>query len=295
MHTSAHKQSANPNDIKCKRCTNVFDLTLLNCPHCGDGTYYPNVNMAKRDIETSKLDERYASALELCSRNGIENIGVNFMDACSKSDAVVACKIDRVFELATKNWLAYATYQDAEARKIRSQVPSDFDWDILRPNAEMELIRTKEFSGKIIYACLSLDGRGLSSYGNCFLAFDSQMIDNRASCFEGNSAILFKQNGNFDVTLRSTWEDRGKLCFAVYATSLSNSTTINEFGEIIIKNEEEELSADFIEVHIMGNVSINSFTSIAVNTNDISDLERIQLDHIQSNCTCKYTEHNDRK
>ena len=44
---------------------------------------------------------------------------------------------------------------------------------------------------KLHYACLSVGWDALTHYGDCIVKLDEQMIGHRASCFEGNTAVIF--------------------------------------------------------------------------------------------------------
>ncbi|MBF0464123.1 MAG: hypothetical protein HQK88_05885 [Nitrospirae bacterium] len=131
------------------------------------------------------------------------------------------------------------------------------------------MIEAKFFAheGKsIVYAALSVDGRGLKSYGNFTMKLKDAAISQRASLLEDNSYFFFAKRGltvyESDIPhgYRSTWENRHKLAVSKLSEKIKN-TSEDEYGKILLSGDSDRNTDDFIEVHIYG-----GFTNMAIDS-----------------------------
>ncbi len=126
---------------------------------------------------------------------------------------------------------------------------------------------------KLHYAAISLDGVGLDSYGDCTVTLREKMISHRASCFEGNTALIYEKTHDFSDCLRSSWAKRTKLCAAKIAGKLDESMSSNDFPGILLSKGASQDDDEFVEVHVFGTMTAQTFQSVAI---DSSKLPREQ-------------------
>jgi hypothetical protein len=176
---------------RCGDCGNDMPIARTHCPHCGRPQYFPNVDLAKAPGEKAKLQARYEATMTDAERRGCKDNVNRFAAACTGAAAVFACSLLRLRRAIASGTEIYETYHDLERLRLRTSPPGDLNWTKLRPQAEIELLGSHEHLDKIHYACLSIDGAGLSSYGDCTVRLSERMIAHRASCFQGNTAVLY--------------------------------------------------------------------------------------------------------
>lgn len=178
----------------------------------------------------------------------------------------------------------FAGYYDLERLRLRMDAPNGFDWERLRPQAEIQLFGNAKYIENIHYACLSLDGEGLSHYGDCILQLSQPMIAHRASCFDGNTAVIFDIEHNFNARLRSDWANRHKICIATVGKQLNSTTDPTDFPAILAAPDPGGDAANdlFIEVHIFGELTCHSFQSVTFVTTKYGREEHVYKDAVEA-------------
>jgi len=174
------------------------------------------------------------------------------------------CDLLRLHRQIASGSEVFAPYYDLERLRLRTSTSSDLNYEKLRPQAEIELLGNEKHIGLIHYACLSLDGQGLGSYGNCIITLAEPMVGHRATCFEGNTAVIYGIEHNFDAIVRSDWANRHLICTAVMAGELNSTTRTIDFPGILARPDPNNQSENdvFIEVHIFGSLTAYSFESV---------------------------------
>ena len=132
-----------------------------------------------------------------------------------------------------------------------------------------------QYLNKLHYAALSLDGVGVDSYGNCTVTLNEEMICHRASCFEGNTALIYEEKRDFSGCLRSSWTERAKLCAAKVGGKLVPSMSSDDFPGMILSKGTVQDDDEFVEVHVFGTVTAQTFQSVAIDTSKFSRREKI--------------------
>lgn len=264
---------------ECGDCQNEMPFSRLSCPHCGRPSFFPNVDKATTKEETAKLAQRLKEVSHKCKQNGSEAIAQKFLDACKQSSAVFSCPVLKLHREIASGTDLFETYYDLERLKLRSQVPSDFDWAKLRPKAEIELLGTHKNIDQIHYACLSLDGKGLG-YGDCLVKLCESMIAHRSSCFEGNTAVIYAIQEHFNNILRSDWQNRHSICCATFGNKLDSRSTEADFQSILVNRGESSEDDSFIEVHVFGPMTARTFESVHITTAKHGRRETVLVDAI---------------
>ena len=256
-------------------------ITRTSCPHCGRPQFFPNVDLSKDSAEKQKLESRYEAAIAKSKQRGCEEIVNQFTTACNRAVAVFVCTLQRLHRGVASGTELYETYHQLEQLRLRTSTAGDYDWARLRPQAEIELLGSHEHLDKIHYACLSIDGCGLSSYGECVVQLAEPMIAHRASCFEGNSAVNFAVKHDFSAFLRCEWANRGTICAAVLADQVDQTTDESDFPGILIEVGPQSEDDRFIEVHIFGPMTAKTFQSVRIDATKHSRRDKVYRDAIE--------------
>lgn len=273
------------NSQACSDCGNEFPLSRTTCPHCGRPQLFPNVALARDTKETQKVDSRLAEVVAKSIGRNCELTIQQFASACSKTVAVFTCPLEKLHREVATGTKLFETYHDLERLRLKTSQPANFDWAKLRPQAEIELLGSAEHLDKLHYACLSLDGRGLESYGDCTVVLADNMIAHRASCFEGNTAVIFAQNHDFSQFLRSDWQSRNKMCLAVGGDRIGASTVENDFPGILVECGKEAVDDRFIEVHVFGPMTAKTFRSVKIDATSHSSRQQVLSEAVQEKLT----------
>lgn len=242
-------------------CGHSFPMTCGACPHCGR-QYFPNVSIACSPLEMRKLESRFAKAMEESGLNGSLSEFEDFKSECEKSHAVFAVTLERLFYQVGLETQVVQTYHQLEKSRLRETVDALRNWATLRPQAEAELLGSISHIEQLHYACLSLDWRTPSGYGDCVIRLKEGMILHRSSCFEGNTAVLYDELRSFENCLRSSWRDRGKLAAVVFSGRLRSGLRRDEFAGVLVQRGESSPQDKFIEVHVFGPMTIRTFEEV---------------------------------
>lgn len=266
--------------LTCTYCGNTFPNSRTNCPHCAQPQLFPNVSNAASTNEKRKLDERFDSQKQKCDADDRSDEFERFFTAVGSSHALFACPLQKLHREVASGTEVFETYYQLEELRLRATAHKDLDWDKLRPQAETELLGSHHNIEQLHYACLSLDWDSLTNYGECVVKLDDSMIGHRASCFEGNTAVIFFLQANFDECLRSCWEDRGKIAVAVFADRLTKGISDAEFPRILVAPGEDSVDDEFIEVHVFGRMTARSFAEVKFSASCAGKRESVYRDAI---------------
>lgn len=250
----------------CSACGNSFHLSQPQCPHCGRPGLYGNVYAAEIAEEVDALEKRYQLAKDDAATRGAETAVSSFEAALLNSQAVIARPVSELLRLATSDNELYATYYQLLNSSVR--LPTGEKWDVLRASADSALF--PNFKEEIRFGALSLNGLGVSNYGECFIVLRTGMIAHRASIFEENSVlwiqeIKFKDAHDLPKGYRATWDNRGKICVAKLASKIDATTRSGQYSEILMRQGASTEEDDFVEVHIWGTMTIRTIERVTFN------------------------------
>jgi hypothetical protein len=245
--------------ITCAFCSNSFPASAERCPHCARPGLFANVVAAEN--EYSALCDRYEKAKTDVLTRGVDAIAADFEAAAASSKAVVARPLAEVLRLASSSEQLYATYYDLIDAGMK--LPTGEKWDVLRAAADSALF--PGYARHIRFAALTVDDRGLSTYGDCLLFLKDEMIAHRSSVFEANSVgwmedkgILMSQAHRLPEGYRAAWQHREKLAIAKLANKLEPATDASSFSRLLLGTGDTTSDDDFVEVHIWGPFTIQS-------------------------------------
>lgn len=241
------------NILFCPSCNKEqSQINLIDCEYCGQDLGAPNVNMVSTETELTALQRRYEDATEYA-------ITADTVDQLKNFENFFNSNINCIINLSLtvlEAWIiqagAYKTYQRAVEDKLRTiAIPSN---DQKRTVIDSVIYGTH---GKdMIYAALSLNHQGLTSYGNCGVILDEKAIKSRATTLEENSYTFIKtHNLNLEKLeippgYRSNWQNKLKLAVAKLHNKINQDSNEKDFCEMILFSDGKRNSEDFIEVHV---------------------------------------------
>ncbi len=247
--------------IQCGYCTHDVPIGSRCCPHCARPALFWNVKEAEDPAERQELQARYEQALENAAQRGAEAIVVDFETAVVSSKVVITRPLEELERLSSSGKELYSTFYKLIKADLR--LPAGNKWDRLRRVADEGLF--PGYKEEIRFGALSLNGRGLPSYGDASFVLREDMISHRATVFEENSSLFMKFH-NYEPPrgFRATWAERAKLCVAKLARTLDHVTTSDQFIELLLCSGERPEKDHFIEVHIWGPLSAYAFERVAL-------------------------------
>jgi hypothetical protein len=247
----------------CEYCGNEVPLTWNHCPHCARPGLFPNVKAAQVSAEREALERRYRAALRDASSRGAQADVGKFETATANSKAVIARPLRELDRLAASDKELFPTFYRLLGEEVR--LPHGNQWDRARRIADEALF--PGYKEEIRFAALSLDGAGLSSYGDCSFVLRDDMIAHRASVFEENSTVFMKRHAyEPPAGHRAAWGERGKLCVAKLAGRIRPGMPEAQFPGILLRTGTTSAEDDFVEVHIWGPMSLRAVERILMAT-----------------------------
>jgi len=268
--------------MKCNHCGSEVADNVRYCSTCYRDIGFPNVREAGKHQEREALDERYRKEIQRSNESGSYKSVQGFEEAMKKTFAVINVDLDFLLYLFTNTKALYSSYNIQIRAKIRR--PAKPEDDKMRLAVDARLFGN--YASEMIYAALSLDGRGVKSWGDYSIKLKEITINHRATLLEDNSFHFFKNhNIGFTQSLplgyRAIWEERHKLAVAKLAKLISDGTSEQEYAKILLYSDGNRETDDFIEVHIFGIFDINAIESVkgrflARNRDEKVDLEKIK-------------------
>lgn len=268
------------NALICSYCSNPFPDSRTSCPHCARPQLFPNVAKATNEAERDKLNAKFEQTKQSCQADGRAREFEDFYTQTGASQALFACSTTKLHREISSETEIFETYYQLEALRLRSSAPKSLDWEKLRPQAESELLGSNKNIENLHYACLSMDWSSLSSYGECVVKLKETMIAHRASCFGGNTAVIYFIEHDFSKCLRSNWEDRGKIAAAALGERLRSGDGPKEFAQILLTPAVDSVDDNFIEVHIFGTMTARTFAEVKFTTNASSSRDAVYREAI---------------
>ncbi len=224
---------------------------VRHCVVCGADAKVPNVRAASRDDETTALGQRLMAAEEDARKRGCLGILTDFRQSVAKSSSVVCRSLGIVNELLSTDNTLFATFYQGVHGDAR--LPEDNEWDRIRQSVDSLLFPF--YYEQIRFANLSIDGSGVTDYGEYCVVLKDASIKHRSTVFEENT-ILFVQRHRIvagdalPLGYRAVWDSRDQLAAAKLGAQLSSSTKPGDYQAILIDSKSKE--TDFIEVNIFG-------------------------------------------
>ena len=253
----------------CPDCKSKIHWSETNCLKCRLYLGVPNQRELGGEYEVKALKKRRDQALSDVKKSGDLDTVKAFENAIkTDSKAVINISLKLLDDLLSKDdklMNSYVMQVDGQMRKTAEQLN-----DLARRGTEGTLFGS--YGPLIRYAVLSLDHKGLTSYGSCSITLADITLTNSATVMEENSYPFVRRHKIFPGDpippgYRATWADRHLLATAKLATKLSKaeyqSNPFN-FGSVLLHCDGDRRTDDFMEVHIYGALDNSSFAFIAL-------------------------------
>jgi len=254
---------ATVNTRPCPDCAIVIPDNKVVCPHCGRPARHLNVLCADRVNELEALERNFDESMRQSRKDGIENETNDFFRYCRDSKAVFCAPLRTLLPVINSHVDLFADFYKLAELRCKALDGGKRNWDMLRCTAEAYLLEGKPNSVELLYAALSINERGLESYGECTFVLKEAMIGHRATVFPDNSALYFEKNaGKPNFGMRVRWQDRHKLCVVKNVCDIRSGMNFVHFCNLLLSQGDDKLSDRLIEVHVTGPISIRAFETI---------------------------------
>jgi hypothetical protein len=262
----------------CPNCGSSFAASDEKCSTCGDHLGFPNVRAANASVERAALRSRYEAAMERAGARGAKSVVEGFQNAVSRSFAVFNCDIYRLRELVAEPKSLYANYYLAVRAQVRKAAEEEND----RLRRTVDSLVFGAYAEEIRFGSLSIDGKGLASYGAYSLVLRDIAVAKRASLLEENSYSFFdrqklKPSDPLPPGYRCVWEKRQELAVAKLADALQADTPASKYPGILLRNGAGRAEDDFVEVHLYGTFNLQAIEYVCGNSKPARREERSLL------------------
>jgi hypothetical protein len=273
------------NILYCPVCNHAqSQINLTNCENCKHDLGAPNVNVVSTDDELTALQNRYNNARDYCVKNGTEDALNKFEDFFNRN--VKAVK-NLPFEILTA-WLGNSGDLKSYHRAVEEGI---------RPIANLFNDRKRNVIDSYLYgtpgrdinfAALTLNDKGLDSYGTCRIILNDDSIKLRSSTLEENSYNFVKTHNINLETLdipagyRSSWNNKIKLAVAKIYKNLALGSEEKDFSNSVLLSTGNQDKDEFIEVHIYKELSNLAIKTIFVPTPRMPD-DKVYVEIIEEN------------
>lgn len=272
--------------LKCSCGSDIPD-TEERCPTCGFNAGPPNVRAAERPEEVQALEERYQRALELATMNGCLPTLEKFDLAVKQAFTVLNVRLNFLHYFVTSESSLYVNYEGGVRGGLRK--PASLYNDFARRGVSATLFGS--YADRIIYAALSLDGLGLTSYGAYAIKLRDVAVKTRATILENNS-FHFRKRHNIQpgdqppLGYIATWDNKAKLAVAKTAEYITANTREEDFPRLLLSSSDDREKDEFMEVQIYGTFDLNAVESVKgqskVSSRDERDLLRMVKEHLKN-------------
>ena len=243
--------------MECNQCKKDVARHLMKCPHCEAFLGYPNVRAAQEPDEKQALDRRYRAVHDDAKNRSCKPVLDQFEVSVRLSKAVVCRRWGVLTKISERDNDLFKTYYKQLADQDR--LPQDSYYD--RARLAIDATFFPYYFEMTNFAALSLDGKGPSSYGECSFVFRENAISHRMTVFEENTLVFCEKHPiqvgqTPPLGYRAVWNDRHRLAAAKLHMEIDNHTKPAKFPAIILKQNGDTNTDEFIEAHIYGNLDM---------------------------------------
>jgi len=248
----------------CSKCDELLSPSARACDVCGTDAGFPNVRYANRQIEVNALQARVAQERIAAEARGAGTELAAFELALTNSVAIMNRRIGQLSQWLNGQghlWVNY--YQQSE---VLGRHPDGSNWDEQREAAEAAV--SPHFHRELTPAALSLDGVGMSYYGDYSVTLKTLTIEDRASVFEENPFIFNDRHHVIagkppPVGYRASWSMRADLSVAKLGNKIESGMDEPAFAALVMGPDRTKADCDFIEVHVYGAISRQGIDRVA--------------------------------
>lgn len=243
----------------CPKCDAQINWATDRCLVCNQDLGVPNQRLVNREHEVIALNQRYQTALKATQQRGAnQELAAFEHSVASQSQAVMNSTAQFLFGFLSSENQLYANYRQQTTSATRKIAELDND----RHRCGTEGILFGSMADKLSYAALTLDNKGLVSYGKCAIMLKDITMKLKATILEENSYDFVKRHrivpgDELPVGYWANWQNRHLLAVAKLAEQIQPNT--QDFASLLLYSNGDRHQDKFIEVHIYG-----SFDSQAI-------------------------------
>ena len=252
--------------MKCPKCSEDVRDSERNCRVCDYDCGYPNVRAAERPEEIKALEERLGKAEAAAASRGCGPVLARFRQAVCSSEAVLSRNLSAVMHLVSTDNELYVSYYDLVGMGARR--PEDTPIEVQRRVTDELLF--PQYRDKIRFVALTLNGIGVTRFGNCSVVLKQAAVQDRTTVFEENS-VRFADKHDLGVKrhrvptgFRATWGRRDQLAAAKLEPEMEPGMEPEAFPSVMMKEGKTWEDDQFIEVHIYGPLHRRSIARLRV-------------------------------
>jgi len=172
--------------MNCPKCSHEVPIGQRNCPACETFIGFPNVRIASDPKEVGELELRWKSAEASAVARKCEKQLLAFTTKVENdSKAVISCSELELLQMMESGRLKISYHRQIESGQRQ---PEENFWDQNRDTVDTKLF--PGFKDDIVFAALSLDGKGIRGYGSAMITLRSDLIEDRAMVFHENSVVF---------------------------------------------------------------------------------------------------------
>jgi hypothetical protein len=282
--------SANPPQ-QCEHCGKLALYGIEDrCRACNDpvAKKASNVRLASQRDQREALDVRYHAASELAKEDGTADSLAELENIAESTAAVVNVPVGMAYDLFQRERLLYSSYERQVRARLRS--PSDHQHD--RQRRAVGGLLYGGYSGDMVYAALSADGHGLSSYGPVNLILEEVTIAYRATVLEENSYHFMERHAMTPESpvprgYLALWAERGKLATAKLGGQVTPGMDGRALSKLLLDSSGDRQLESFLEVHIYGTFNYQAILDVELPAEDsnewqkLNEVEVVQAHYLQ--------------
>ena len=233
--------------LLCPNCGTRLRAHEKDCPSCFSFCWFPNVRKSEELEESNALEGHYNSAVTTAAGRDRGSVFSAYESALTGSVAVVCRSLDQAKALLSSDSAVYTSFY--KQRSSGARRPEDTGIETQRQVTDARMFPS--YHEEIQFAALSLDGKGVLSFGRCCLVLKSLAVARRTSVFWENAVdfcnrVCPDQTKPIPPGYRAQWQLRAKLAAAKAEPLLDRQATLAEFSRILLDGDR------FVEVHIYG-------------------------------------------
>ena len=231
--------------------------------------------------ELSALKIRYQAAKKALAAKKLSAVGSQLEKAIKEQGkAIISTSFDFLWEWLILGTVAYESYRRQLINGARKRAA--FANDVRRSSVDSYLFGSEP---DIVYAALSVNERGLSSYGNVTAVLRSKSIADRTVALEMNSfdfTTMAASNGwsvekPLPAGYLSSWNEKHKLGLIKNKGVMEKPLEHNILCDLVLHSEGNRATDRFIELYIFGRIIAAAVEKITLPLAFVSGLDALSL------------------
>ncbi len=268
--------------LKCKisRCQTENLRNASHCKKCGNSLGFVTVNLLSDPYFQDGLEARYRAVIAELGANGTAD-EVKRFEKCvlENGKAVINMDSKLLFKIVNENE-DYLSYQRAVEQGKR--VKADFENDQNRCVVESAFYG---YDGRnIVYAALSLDEKGLESYGDVSVVLRTEDIEARSTIFETNTYFLFDELVANGWRVRElmppghcgTWNERVQIASIKHSAQIRENQGVADFAALILRSDGDRKNDVLLELHIFNQIGPYQFEKVNIEKKTASKFKLVE-------------------